>query len=421
MGDFGRGRAWSAGLGEQEADCRQRTEPLFWPRKFQVSRDVVIAGQDGIPGSGEIRRIMKLPMQGALSTMVTCLTIVFLQTTTVGYAQDGVDASEVTALVPVTSSSAPITTQFDIAIVSHEIACVIDSYESRIHCMNRDDGSVSVFGREGRGPGEFAGLTEIERGPGGQVAAIDIGEQRLTFFTADGALVSETRLPDSFKPRQLRVNELFGFRLEIANFTPTFVPMAADANTGEALWERTDLADAVGRECFSAAVGVSTPVGGLVYQVCGNELAFFAHRDAPTATVVASPGYVEALPNERDVTLHVDLIGSLSRRPGGMSESEIEAMAAEFRKTPKEWILKPGPFGFDDQNRLWVATTRNRDAYSYFDIWTGTEYAGAVRVRDRLMGFDIFGSTLVTLVERPLGDDGIGVLAIDWYDIGEVN
>ena len=69
---------------------------------------------------------------------------------------------------------------------------------------------------------------------------------------------------------------------------------------------------------------------------------------------------------------------------------------------------------------LGVATTRDHDAFSYFDIWTDTAYTGAVRVRDRLMGFDIFGSTLVTLVERTPGADGIGERAIDWYDLGEV-
>lgn len=361
-------------------------------------------------------------MMNVTSPLRTGFIATVLLAASAGCDPDGADEPGVTALRSFASSGAPKTTSADIAVVSEEVACVINSYESRIQCVDRGDGAVTEFGNEGRGPGEFSGIPDIERGPDGQVAAIDFRELRLSYFTPDGALVSETRLPDSFRAQQLRGDSLFGFRMEMVGFTVSFVPMAVNAYSGEVLWERTDLAEAVGRECFSAAVGVSTPSGGLVYEVCGNELAFFAHWDALIATVVASPGYVEALPNERDVDAHVDAIGSLSRRPGGMSESEIEAMAAEFRETPKEWLLKASRlFGFDDQNRLWVATTRDRDAYSYFDIWTGTEYAGAVRVRDRLMGFDIFGSTLVTLVERPLGDDGIGELAIDWYDIGEVD
>ena len=75
---------------------------------------------------------------------------------------------------------------------------------------------------------------------------------------------------------------------------------------------------------------------------------------------------------------------------------------------------------FDSLERLWVATTRDRDNFSYLDIWIGTEYAGTVRIRDRLMGYDILGSTLAALVERKPGPDGVALRAVDWYDIGDV-
>lgn len=46
---------------------------------------------------------------------------------------------------------------------------------------------------------------------------------------------------------------------------------------------------------------------------------------------------------------------------------------------------------------------------------------GTVRVRDRLWGFDIRNSTLVTLVERPTGADGIVTnWALDWYDTNSI-
>ncbi len=364
-----------------------------------------------LPSSAGRNRIGKL-----LSAVVAS----FALTATTVCAQDGANVPEAIALLPFDSSGAPFSTSDDIAIMTEEIACVINSFESRIYCVDRRDGGINVFGGEGEGPGEFVGLTAIERGRDGQVVAVDIGRERLTFFKPGGTLVSETRLPSRFQPRLLRGDRLFGFKFEMLNLggeiLPGIVPMAADAYSGEILWERSDLADAVGRECFNGAVGASTPSGGLVFQVCGHELAFFAHRDAPTATVVASPNYIEALPNERDVSEHVELVSGIGLRRGSMmSASEIEAIAAEFREKPKEWILKPITFDFDDQNRLWAATTRDRDVFSYFDIWTGTAYAGAVRVRDRLMGFDIFGSTLVTLVERTPGER-----AIDWYDLSKV-
>jgi hypothetical protein len=352
------------------------------------------------------------------------LTAVLLLAATGGCASDEAGVPGTTALLPFASSSAPITASVDIVIVSEVIACVINSYETHIHCVDRSSDSVTVFGREGEGPGEFVSLSGIWRSRDGHVVAMDLAQERLTFFTPDGTLVSETRLPDAFQPRLLRGDQLFGIKMGIRfvddELLPEYVSMAVDAYSGEILWERTDLADAVKSECFNEAVGTSTPNGGLVYQACEHELAFFAHRDAPTATVVASPSYVETLPNERDVSAYVNVISSLSRHPGGMSASEIETMAAEFREKPKEWLLKPNSFDFDDQNRLWTATTRDRDTFSYFDIWSGTKFSGAVRIRDRLMGFDIFGSTLATLVDRPPDEDGISELAIDWYDLSEM-
>lgn len=371
---------------------------------------------------------MENPSRGATprtGTLLTTAAATVALAATPSCAPDRSGAPEVTELLPFASSDAPLSASDDIAIVSGEIACVINSYETRIHCVDRSDGGVAVFGREGEGPGEFDGLNAIERGPGGQVVAIDVGSARMTFFEPDGSLVSETPLPPLFLPSQLRGDHLFGSVMGIPDFAsgetqPTFVPVAADANSGEVLWERTDLADAVERECFTGAVGASTPGGGLVFEVCGDELAFLADRDAPSATVLASPSYVETLPNDRDVSDQMEGFTHLGRRQG-MSDSAIAAIVAEFREKPREWILKPDPFGFDHRDRLWVATTRDHDTFSYFDIWADTAYTGAVRVRDRLMGFDIYGTTLVTLVERTPGANGIGERAIDWYDIGEVD
>ena len=342
-----------------------------------------------------------------------------------GCASERADISETVILSPYASHGAPISTSNHLAILSEEIACAINSYESHIHCVDRINGNVTVFGSEGRGPGEFAALSGIARSPDGHVVAMDIGEDRLTFFSPNGMLVSETRMPQGFSPTLLRGDRLYGFEFVMPDFEkefePSYVPMEVDIFSGEVLWKRMGLADVVDRECFNPAIGASTPDGGLIFQVCEYELAFFAHKDAPTVTVVASPGYIEALPNERDLAAYLDDIIPLRSLAGPIPDSEMDALSAEFLEKPKEWLLKPAPFGFDNRNRLWVATTRDRDVFSYFDVWSDTTYVGAVRVQDRLLGFDIFDSTLVTIVERALDEDGIGERAIDWYDLGEID
>ena len=77
----------------------------------------------------------------------------------------------------------------------------------------------------------------------------------------------------------------------------------------------------------------------------------------------------------------------------------------------------------DDANRYWIATQRDTHEWSYLDVYENAEYVGSVRVRDRIRGFDLLGSTLVVLVERQVGPDdadGIPDRALDWYDIGEL-
>ena len=330
-------------------------------------------------------------------------------------------------LQPFASSAAPLSANDDIALVSEEVVCVIDSYDSRIHCVERSDRSIGIFGIEGEGPGEFRGLTGIERGPDGLLAAIEFSPSQLTLFRPDGAFVSETRLPPIFQGNLLHGDRLFGMKLALLDFgraedVPDYVPMeAAISIREEVLWERLDLAEAAGRDCLNGAIGVPTPHGGLVFEACGHELAFFDHRDAERAIVVASPAYVEALPNERDVDAYLDGVASIGRgRGGGLSAEQRESYAAEFRQEPKDWFLKPGTFKFDAEDRLWAATTRDHDAFSYFDVWMGTQYAGSVQIRDRLMGYDILGATLVALVERKPDRNGIAEQAIDWYDIASV-
>ncbi len=218
--------------------------------------------------------------------LVLCSPVaaVFCLLAVTGCASEGTDVLETIAFSPFASSGAPMSTTNHIAILSEEIVCVTDSYEACIHCMDRVEGTVTVFGGKGRGPGELEALSGIERGRAGHVAALDfgVGGGRLSLFSPDGNLMSETRMPSGFQLTLLRGGHLLGFELVTPTpadfseglFQPSYVPQEVDASSGEVLWERTDLADAVDRECFNPAVGVSTPDGGLVFHVCEYELVF---------------------------------------------------------------------------------------------------------------------------------------------------
>ena len=72
----------------------------------------------------------------------------------------------------VAETSAPLSHNNAIALTDEATACVIDSFEMRIHCVDRNGRLVGKFGAEGEGPGEFRRLVGLRRGAEGRVARI---------------------------------------------------------------------------------------------------------------------------------------------------------------------------------------------------------------------------------------------------------
>ena len=331
------------------------------------------------------------------------------------------------ALAPVASAPAPLSRDNGVALTSARSACVIDSYEFRVVCVT-PEGTIGEFGGRGQGPGEFVRPVWLGRILPDRIGVVDPRLNRLTVFETDGALVSDLTLPSLFWPRSHGASSLFGEGL--MGVTPGTAPeegttpsaetvlVEVSLGSGEVLWHRRGLEEIAETECGALSSGIPTPDGGYVLKACNRELVFLENRDAALATVIASPNYVPELPNERDVAAYVEDMSSMfGGRPA--PQSSMEPYAAAYREEPKGWFLLDG-LHFDDMGRLWVATRRDRDAFSYFDIWVGTEYVRTVRIRDRLIGFDILGSTLVALVERTPDRSGVAQRAIDWYDIAGV-
>ena len=134
--------------------------------------------------------------------------------------------------------------------------------------------------------------------------------------------------------------------------------------------------------------------------------------------MVRSPAYVEEFPNERDVDAYVSSLARLGGGSGSVPASLREAWSAGYRDKPKGWYR--GPFKFDGQGHTWIAINRDRDAWSFIEVWAGPNYLRTVVVRDRLISYDLLGKTLVVLVERSPGPDGIAKLAIDWYEVPDL-
>ena len=310
-------------------------------------------------------------------------------------------------LVSVASVAAPFSAATRPLLVNQDLVCLTNSFEMRVRCVDRGGDLVGTFGRKGEGPGEFETPPHILRGPNGTVGAISIN--RLTIFTPGGDLVDHMTLPMSFLQPAAKA-----FDTTLLAHSPVsgnMLPVEIDLSSSTVLWERTDIDSMVQTECGGVALGVASPTGGWTFPACQRELVFFLDRDAPTATAILSPTYAEEFPNGRDVAEH-------------KARSRSSAFVVDldtYRETPKRNHLRVGSLAYDDQGRLWVATERDRAHFSYLDLYVGTEYVGSVQVKDRLLGYDLYGSTLAVLVERPPDADGIGWRAFDWYDIAEVD
>ena len=335
---------------------------------------------------------------------------------------DGVFTPEVTG-----TAAVPFSESDEVSLLADErTACVIDSYEVRIRCVDTEGAVVGVFGREGEGPEEFGAPRGLARGEEGTVGVQDSGLGRFTVFEPSGVYISEvsTAGVSLFTP-------LRSFGAVLSGVSPDVMVMLGHDPSGS-LMTRYDIDIASGEivleeasppgpwdvACGEVPWGLPERAGGWFFVACEGQLIFAG--DAGGATVVLAPTYAAELPDERDVARREEMLRSL--QAGRPATQPVEGFLEDYRATPKKYFLSTGAQLVDDANRWWIATQRDTHEWSYLDVYESAEYVGSVKVRDRLRAFDLVGSTLVVLAERRVGPDdtdGIPDRALDWYDIGD--
>lgn len=174
-------------------------------------------------------------------------------------------------------------------------------------------------------------------------------------------------------------------------------------------------------ECGDVIDGIPDRAEGWVFIACEGHLIFVG--DTGDATVLRAPTYVPQLPDEQELAEREEELKAFNRSLGVPEDMNLEEAMERYRTTPKRYHLSTAQQLIDADNRYWIATQRDLREWSYLDVYENAEYVGSVRVRDRIRGFDVLRSTLVVLVDRPVGADdadGIPDRALDWYEIGEM-
>ena len=309
----------------------------------------------------------------------------------------------------IAAAEVPLSISASVALVDSSTACVVDSYEVRVVCVRNDGSTVGAFGREGEGPGEFDGGMRLLRGSDRRVGVSD--GDRMTIFEPSGSILSSVQVPFLFRPMAPFAQTVTG-AFDMSGSEPYRMPVAEiDLESGDFVQQRLlphpgELGLPV--ECERGySTGALGPAGRMAFGTCQSVLVLWDGDDVVTFT---DPTYASELPSESDVERRRESW----RLAFGFPPAESQML--EYAERPK-WVTIAGrSLIYDDWGRLWVALERDRHEFSYFSIFSGTTYVGSVRVRDRIEGYDLLGSTLAVLVER-LPDDPAGIpgRGVDWY------
>lgn len=348
-------------------------------------------------------------------------------------ADDGAPDAETFQPSLIGSAHVPYSRTETVALLDEHTACTIDTYETKIDCVDSSGATVGRFGNKGEGPGEFLSPARVIRGTDGLLGFSDSSRRRFFVFTREGELVAEVPLdmlsifvPVSFSDTTVLGAYTDGVGRALFSAYMGDVMAAAEISlaTGDLVREWRPASVPEFPECEHGLPYYGFPaVGGAgddtwVFMGCGGTMGFVG--PGGDTTMMRAPRYVAEPPSDRDVEEYRDVLIELRRRRG--SNPDVSASVGRFADRPRLYHLLRGQETFDGQGRLWISTRRGRMESSFIDVYDGVELVGTVEVRDRMIDFDLFEGTLAVLVERQVGpddSDGVPDRGIDWYDLGE--
>lgn len=320
------------------------------------------------------------------------------------------------------SEPVPFTVTYVLSLVADDRVCMVVSYEKQVNCGGRAWDDVLRFGREGEGPGEYRAIVGLVPMPDDRLGVIDVTLERLTIVDPAGEV--ERTVPFEARPHLIRPASDSLFAVTTLGFE-SWMPDRQEARRrtrtdwvapgdGIVRTQTLVLPDTAATHTAPLFGGAWSPEHGFAFVRPPYEIVRFTPEGDYIGLFTPSH-YEPELPNRRDIEDRAAALRFVFGRTP--SSAELRGYAAD----PKHGTLGSMALTFTDDGLLWIAATRDRDRWSYIDVYSGgTRYVGSVRIRDRMLAFDVRNGTLAVLVERSaIGADGVRPYAIDWYDVTE--
>lgn len=289
---------------------------------------------------------------------------------------------------------------------------VLDEQAHEIMVFSPEGLLVRTIGREGAGPGEINGASELEVTEDGQIWVVDYGNLRITRWDSDGELLGSKRLGDLLGsspgwPHELVINEA-GVFLKTSQFMAG-QPIQVFQLDGDLTGITDTLAVFVptdeGPSCHFCAISVSP--SGRVYGPVGDTSAVVSElgRGGGQVSTVQLEGVPAARRSEEELDRLRDAMGRFPIPEGvTVPEPQFSPFKPRFGRHA---------IGFGSDGAMWLAPKVEHGAsttFYRFDL--AGRYMASEAVDEYLDGFKLRGSKLMGIGETEFGEPVLRVYEV---------
>lgn len=289
---------------------------------------------------------------------------------------------------------------------------VLDEQAHQIMEFARDGALVRTLGRDGQGPGEIRGASELEVTPDGQIWIVDYGNTRITRWGANGELMGSNLLGEVLGqpvgwPHELVINDA-GVFLKTSQFMPgepvqVFRLHEDLRGIADTLVVVVPTPEAPTCQFCPISIGPS----GRVYSPKGDTASFVSElgRRGEQLSALHLEGVPAVKRSETEIDRLRNAAGRLSIPEGGsVPEPTFSPFKSRFGRHA---------IGFDSDGDIWLAPKVAEGAPTVFYLFdSGGRFISSLRVNDYLTGFKIRGSHLLGIGETEIGEPVLRVYEI---------